>query len=76
MNLITTQAATSTTYVYVYKICKKSNLRKEVGTAMKSKETSSQLKPVRNTYVAVVMHQPVTVSSKFTYLVCLLFIEY
>ena len=75
MDLITTHSATSTTYVYVYKICKKSNLRKEVGTAMKSKETSSQLRPVRNTYVAV-LHQPVTVSSKFTYLVCLLFIEY
>ena len=28
---------------------------------MKSKETSSQLKPVRNSYLAI-MHQPVTVS--------------
>ena len=38
------------------------NLRKEVGIAIKSKETSSYLKLVRNSYVAI-MHQPVTVSS-------------
>ena len=38
------------------------NLRKEVGIGIKSNETSSQLKPVRNSYVAT-MHQPVTVSS-------------
>ena len=38
------------------------NLRKEVGIAIKSKETSSQLKLFRNSYV-VIMHQPVTVSS-------------
>ena len=37
-------------------------LRKEVGIAIKSKETSSQLEPVRNSYVAI-MHQPVTISS-------------
>ena len=36
---------------------KNSNLRKEVGIAIKSKETSSHLKPVRNNYVAI-MHQP------------------
>ena len=38
------------------------NLRKEVGIALKSKETSNQLKPVRNSYVAI-MHQPVIVRS-------------
>ena len=64
MDLITTHAATSTTYVYVHKICKKLNLRKEVGIAIKIKETSSQLEPIRNSCVAI-MHQPVTVSSKF-----------
>ena len=37
--------------------------RKEVGIAIKSKETSSQLQLVRNGYVAI-MHQPVTISSK------------
>ena len=41
---------------------KKSNLRKEVGIAIKSKETSSQFESVRNSYVAI-MHQPVTVCS-------------
>ena len=41
---------------------KSSNLRKEVGIAIKSKETKNQLEPVRNSYVAI-MHQPVTVSS-------------
>ena len=40
-----------------------SNLRKEVGITIKSKETSSQLKPVRNSNVAI-MYQPVTISSK------------
>ena len=38
------------------------NLRKEVEITIKSKETSSQLKLVGNSYVAI-MHQPVTVSS-------------
>ena len=33
-----------------------------VGIAIKSKETSSQLEQVRNSYVAI-MHQPVTVNS-------------
>ena len=41
---------------------KKSNFGKEVGTTIKSKETSSQLELVRNSYV-VIMHQPVTISS-------------
>ena len=35
-------------YSYKYK---KSNLRKEVGIAVRSKETSSQLKPVKNSHV-------------------------
>ena len=35
---------------------------KEVGIEIKSKETSSQLEPVRNSHVTI-MHQPVTVSS-------------
>ena len=39
-----------------------SNLRKEVGIKLTSKETSSQLKPVRNSYLTI-MHQPVTISS-------------
>ena len=38
------------------------NLRREVGIAIKSKETSSQLELIRNSYVTV-MHQAVTVSS-------------
>ena len=41
---------------------KVSYLRKEVGITVKSKGTSSQLKPVRNNYVAI-MHQPVITSS-------------
>ena len=41
---------------------KKSNLRKEVGIAIKGKETSSQFELVRNSYVAI-MHQPVTICS-------------
>ena len=41
---------------------KNSNLRKEVGIAIKSKETSSQFESVRNSYVAI-MHQSVTVCS-------------
>ena len=41
---------------------KNSNLRKEVGIAIKSKETSSQFESVRNSYVAI-MHQPVTICS-------------
>ena len=41
---------------------KNSNLRKEVGIAIKSKETSSQFESVRNSYVAII-HQPVTVCS-------------
>ena len=38
------------------------SLRKEVGIATKSKETSSQLESVRNSYKAI-MHHPVTISS-------------
>ena len=38
------------------------NLRKEVGIAIKSKETSSQFESVRNSYVAI-LHQPVTICS-------------
>ena len=41
---------------------KKFEFEKEVGNAIKNKETSSQLEPVRNIYVAI-MHQPVIVSS-------------
>ena len=41
---------------------KNSNFRKEVGITIKSKETSSQLELVRNSYVAI-MYQPVTISS-------------
>ena len=41
---------------------KNSNLRKEVGIAIKSKETSSQIESIRNSYVAI-MHQPVTICS-------------
>ena len=36
-------------------------MRKEVGIALKSKETSSQLEPVTNNYVAI-MHQSGTCS--------------
>ena len=46
----------------VIRYIKNSNLRKEVGIAIKSKETSSQFESVRNSYVAV-MHQPVTICS-------------
>ena len=49
-------------FYHIDKVYKKSNLRKEVGITIKSKETSSQLEPVRNSYVAI-MYQPVTVSS-------------
>ena len=45
----------------MYKIL---NLRKEVGIAMKNKETNSQLEPIRNSFVAI-MHQPVTVRPTF-----------
>ena len=38
------------------------NLRKKVGIAIKSKETSSQLKLVRKSSIAI-MYQPVTISS-------------
>ena len=48
--------------ININKMYKKFKFEKEVGIAIKSKETSSQLKPVRNSYVAI-MHQPVTVSS-------------
>ena len=41
---------------------KKFNLKKQVGIAMKSKETSSQLELVRNSYVTI-MHQPIIDSS-------------
>ena len=44
------------------KINKKWISRKEVGIAIKSKETSSQLEPVKNSYVGI-MNQPVVVSS-------------
>ena len=38
--------------MYIFTKCiKDSNLRKEVGIAIKSKETSSQLEPVRNSHV-------------------------
>ena len=50
--------------MYTTRWIKNSNLRKEVGIAIKIKETSSQLEPIRHSCVAV-MHQPVTVSSKF-----------
>ena len=43
-------------------IYKDFNLKKEVGIALKSKETSSQLELVRNSYVTT-MHQPITDSS-------------
>ena len=38
------------------------NLRMEVGITVESKETSSELELVRNSYAAII-HQPVTVSS-------------
>ena len=50
-------------YIYTYILdYKNSNLRKEVGNAIKNEETNSQLEPVRNSYVAI-MHQPITISS-------------
>ena len=49
-------------YTYIHTYIQGSNLRKEVGITINSKETSSQLEPARNSYVAI-MHQPVTVSS-------------
>ena len=49
-------------YLIVTRCIKNSNLRREVGIAIKSKETSSQFESVRNSYVAI-MHQPVTVCS-------------
>ena len=48
-------------HTYIYKI-KNSNLGKEIGITIRSKQTSSQLELVRNSYVAI-MCQPVTVSS-------------
>ena len=54
----------------IYTRCiKNSNLRKEVGIAIKSKETSSQFESVRNSYVAI-MHQPVTVCSTMSSNAC------
>ena len=45
-------------FLLIYTRCiKNSNLRKEVGIAIKSKETSSQFESVRNSYVAI-MHAP------------------
>ena len=38
------------------------NLKNEVGIAIKSKETSSQIEPARNSHVTI-MHQLVTISS-------------
>ena len=39
--------------IVMYKIYKNSNLREEVGIAIKSKETSSQLELIRNSHVAI-----------------------
>ena len=39
--------------ICINKMYKNSNLRKEVGIAIKSKETSSQFESVRNSYVAI-----------------------
>ena len=52
----------NTTLIIITRCIKNSNLRKEVGITIKSKETSSQFESVRNSYVAI-MHQPVTVCS-------------
>ena len=41
---------------------KNSNLRKEVGIAIKSKETSSQFESVRNSYVAIMLSRLVIVT--------------
>ena len=50
-------------YIYTYTRCiKNSDFRKEVGIAIKSKETSSQFESVRDSYVAI-MHQAVTICS-------------
>ena len=38
------------------------NLKKEVGIVIKSKETSSQIEPARNSHVTI-MHQIITISS-------------
>ena len=46
---------------YTYKIYKTLHLRKGVEITIKSKETSSQFEPVRNSYVAT-LYQPVPVS--------------
>ena len=45
-------------------------MRKEVGIAIKSKETSSQFEPVRNSYVAT-LYQPVPVSSNMRTNACI-----
>ena len=47
---------------YTYKIYKTLHLRKGVEITIKSKETSSQFEPVRNSYVTT-LYQPVPVSS-------------
>ena len=38
------------------------NLKKEVGLAIKSKQTSRQIEPARNSHV-IIMHQIITISS-------------
>ena len=48
--------------ININKMYQKFEFKKEVGIAIKSKETSSQFEPVRNSYVAI-MHKPVTISS-------------
>ena len=58
-NTISTHVMCTTMFT---RCIKNSNLRREVGIAIKSKETSSQFESVRNSYVAI-MHQPVTVCS-------------
>ena len=50
------------TFVDVTRCIKNSNLRKEVGIAIKSKEKSSQFESVRNGYIAI-MHVLVTICS-------------
>ena len=50
--------------ININKMYKKFKFEKEVGIAIKSKETSSQLELVRNNYVcSYKIHQPVTISS-------------
>ena len=44
--------ASGTIIIIIKDVLKNSNLRKEVGIAIKSKETSSQFESVRNSYVA------------------------